>query len=190
MPPRPCSIRSVGNGPSPVAGNVTSTSSGVPSKLAHAGRQVGRRAEAHAVLRRARVAERRGRRLGGPGSEPGEGRDRGERRGAAGGWHPGNLPGRTGHRAAAAMRTPGRAIPSRAVSGSPSVIVLVDVDDFDAVLAGEAGALTARLARVPHAGPLRAWLHRTAARLGAPWHREGGGGERRPVVLVEAAAST
>ena len=33
-PPQPCSITIVGNGPSPVAGSVTSTSSGTPSKLA------------------------------------------------------------------------------------------------------------------------------------------------------------
>src|SRR3954471_9789888 len=32
--PRPCRSRIVGNGPSPVAGSVTSTSRGVPSKLA------------------------------------------------------------------------------------------------------------------------------------------------------------
>src|SRR3954453_11582690 len=34
VPPRPCSSRIVGNGPSPVGGSVTSTSIGVPSKLA------------------------------------------------------------------------------------------------------------------------------------------------------------
>jgi hypothetical protein len=69
----------------------------------------------------------------------------------------------------------------------------VDVDDFDAVLAGEAGGLTARLARVPHAGPLGAWLHRTAPRrlaLGVQRHAERGGDERLAAALVEAAAST
>src|SRR5258705_1210979 len=33
LPPQPCPMITVGNGPSPVAGSVTSTSSGVPSKL-------------------------------------------------------------------------------------------------------------------------------------------------------------
>src|SRR3954454_19509562 len=34
LPPQPCSITIVGNGPSPLAGSVTSASSGTPSKVA------------------------------------------------------------------------------------------------------------------------------------------------------------
>src|SRR4051795_3544318 len=34
LPPQPCSITIVGNGPLPLAGSVTSTSSGTPSKVA------------------------------------------------------------------------------------------------------------------------------------------------------------
>ena len=141
MPPRPWSIRIVGNGPSPVAGSVTSTSSGVPSKLAtrDARSVVGQKrtpsfgahawpngagaawavpgaSTARAATAAASAAERRAEGIratypGGPATAP----------------PPlAALLGRASRPAPCPVR--------------PSVIVLVDVDDFDTVLAGEAAA--------------------------------------------------